>query len=131
MPIPADRLQDPIGLLEQRLFTAVEEGDLKVVRECYHPDAVVHNHAFGTTANRDEMLEVVSALAASVTGFRYEEVTTHRTENGFVREHLVTGTTGSGAQFAVPVCCVVDVVDGQIWRINEYADSRRLETIGL
>lgn len=44
------------------------------------------------------------------------------TDEGFVLQIVVEGTTTGGTPFSVPACLVVAVQDGLITRIDEYAD---------
>lgn len=44
------------------------------------------------------------------------------TDEGFVLQIVVEGTTKGGVAFRVPACLVVAVDDGLITRIDEYAD---------
>jgi ketosteroid isomerase-like protein len=54
---------------------------------------------------------------------------TATTESGFVLELTMTGRTKLGDDVTVPTCLIVDVADGAITRIAEYADTRQVKPL--
>jgi len=108
------------------LFDAIEAGDIEAVRSLYAPDVVVWHNTDGKEQGADENLRTLAWCVRHIRGMRYEDVRCFETPSGFVEQHTLRGTTGSGAELAVPACLVVSVRDGLIARIDEYLDSAQL-----
>lgn len=112
--------------LAERLFTAVERGDVEALREIYAPDAPIWHNTDQRVQTVEENLRTIRWIAANVKGFRYEEIRRTVTETGFVEQHLTRGTGPGGAEFNIPACIVCTVVDGRITRLDEYLDSAQV-----
>jgi ketosteroid isomerase-like protein len=122
---------DHVGVAE-RFFAAIAAGDAGAVRAACAPDAeLVVNGAPETTMPVDVMAGRVAEIARHIPDFRYEDVRCEATASGFVREHVMCGTSPAGAAFAAPACCVGRVASGRLTRIDEYADPAKLAELGL
>lgn len=107
----------------ERLFAAIEAGDIEAVRALYSPHVTVwHNHD-GLTQSLDENLRVLGWMSKHLPGARYTEVRRSATDSGFVQQHVLVATNRNGREIAVPACIVADVADGRITRLDEYLDS--------
>lgn len=107
----------------QRLFAAIEAGDIDAVRALYSDDAVVWHNTDGVAQTRAENLRTLAWVVEHLGHRRYEEVTCHPTATGFVQQHVLRARGPNGATVEVPACLVATVVDGRITRIDEYLDS--------
>lgn len=114
-----------------RLFTAIEQGDVAVVRAVSGEEMVLRNHGAGVTFSLDDLCDDVLKLADQIPDFHYEDILCEVTDTGFVRRHIARGTSPGGDAFAVPVCCVGTVQGGLVTALDEYADSILLATVGL
>jgi len=109
-----------------RLFAAIEAGDADGVAACYGPDTVIWHNYTGVEQPAADNLMVLRWLIANVTGIRYEIVRREPLPDGFVQQHVLHGTTGTGAELRVPSCMVIRVDGDRIARIDEYLDSAQL-----
>jgi ketosteroid isomerase-like protein len=118
-------LADALDVAE-RLFAAIEAGDVEAVRSVYAPDAEIwHNHD-GVAQSVDENLRVLGWLVTRCSDLRYTEVRRSATDGGFVQQHVLRLTSPAGEALAIPACIVGTVVDGRIARIDEYLDSAQI-----
>jgi ketosteroid isomerase-like protein len=106
----------------ERLFTALEAGDVEAVRALYAPEARVWHNFDGVEQTVEENLRTLAWFARNVPGRRYEEVRRQATATGFVQQHVLRGTA-PGGKLEMPACIVATVVDGKITRIDEYLDT--------
>lgn len=126
-----DNRQSTIGNLQlaERLFDAVERGDVDALREIYAPNCEIWHNTDQQVQTVDQNLRTIGWIAANVSNFRYEEIQRQATETGFVEQHLTRGTGPSGKEFTVPACIVCTVVDGRITRLDEYLDSAQVAAL--
>jgi uncharacterized protein len=109
--------------LAERLFSAVERGDLDALRQLYAPTAEIWHNTDQQVQTLEQNLSTIAWIAANVKDFRYEDIQRQATETGFIEQHMTRGTGPSGKEFAIPACIVCTVVDGRITRLDEYLDS--------
>jgi ketosteroid isomerase-like protein len=115
--------------IADRLFAAIEKGDVDGVAALYTDDVVIWHNFDGISQPRDANLVVLAWMANNVDNLRYEEVQRHAIDGGFVQQHVLRGTTKKGAELEVPSCLIVRVDDGRIARIDEYLDTAHLEPL--
>lgn len=110
------------GLVIDRMFAALSSGDLAAAAECFMPDARVW-HSFDCVAH--DLAGIMAEWEGLVANFAqrdFVDVRRQPTPDGFVQQHVMTGTTTSGARKAWPVCIVVRIEGGRIARLDEYID---------
>lgn len=108
----------------ERLFTAIERGDVAAIREIYAPDAKIWHNNDGKTQTVDENLAVLKWVVENIGEISYSDARRQATETGFVQQHVLRGRLkGSGKMFELPACIVCTVEDGRITRLDEYLDS--------
>jgi ketosteroid isomerase-like protein len=112
--------------IARRLRDALMAGDVEAVGAIYHEDMVGWRNFDDRELNQRQMLKVVAFLASDVRDLRYEEVRVHATPTGFVQQHVLRATARDGRAVACPACLVVEVMDGQIRRLDEYLDAQAL-----
>jgi ketosteroid isomerase-like protein len=108
--------------IADRLFRAIEQGDVATLRELYSPDIKVWHNFDQREQNIDENLATLEWLMARLTNRRYDVSRRDVIDGGFLQLHVLRGTTRSGADFALPAAIVVSVTDGKVTRIDEYLD---------
>lgn len=114
--------EDALDVAE-RFFAAIEAGDIDAVQGIYAPDAVVWHNNDGVEQTVEENLRVLRWVVRNVADRRYEEVRRHRTDGGFVQQHVLRGRAPNGAALEMPACIVCAVEGGRITRLDEYLDS--------
>ena len=109
--------------IADRLFAAIEAGDLDTVRALYAPDAVIWHNTDGTEQTVEQNLRVLRWVVDHLPDRRYEEVRRSPTPTGFVQQHVLRCTRDDGTRVEVPACLVVTCHKGRIVRLEEYLDS--------
>ena len=113
-----------------RLFKAIERGDVDAVRSIYSPDCKVWHNNDGLNQSADENLRVLKWVVDNVDERSYTEIRRQPTPTGFVQQHVMRGRLkSSGKQFALPACIVCIVDDGRITRLDEYLDSAHVAAL--
>jgi ketosteroid isomerase-like protein len=112
-----------------RLFAAVERGDLDAVRAIYAPDAVIWHNNDGVVQTVDENLRVLAWSTSRIAAFRYEDVCRTATAEGFIEQHVLRGRAPNGEELHVAACIVCTVADGRITRLDEYFDSAQIAAL--
>ena len=115
--------------LADRLFAAIEAGDIDAVRDLYAPDAVVWHNTDGVEQDVEANLATLRWCADNLGGMRYADVRRRVDDDGFVQQHVLVAGSRSGVEVAVPACIVATVRDGRIARIDEYLDSAQVERL--
>ena len=115
--------------LADRLFAAIEKGDVDTVAALYADDAVIWHNFDGIEQPRDANLVVLAWMTRNVDKLRYEDIQRHDIEGGFAQQHVLRGKTKAGADLEVPSCLVVHVDGGRITRIDEYLDTAQLQVL--
>jgi ketosteroid isomerase-like protein len=120
-------MSEPDALeIAKRLRDGLMAGDVEAVGAIYHEDMIGWRNFDGRELNQRQMLKIVAFLASDVRDLRYEEVRVHATPTGFVQQHVLRATARDGRAVACPACLVVEVMDGQIRRLDEYLDAQAL-----
>jgi len=113
-------------VIGERFFKAIERGDLEAIRAIYAPDVRVWHAHDGLEQGLDDNLLVLGWVSRNVKQLRYTKVRRERTENGFVQQHVLRGTSLAGEELEIPACLVVRIEGGRIVRIDEYLDPATL-----
>jgi ketosteroid isomerase-like protein len=115
--------RDAVLALATRFQEASEAGDVETLRSVYAPDAVVWHNVDAREQSVDEVLAMTPWIREHLRGLRHVDVRRHRTDHGYVQQHVLRATTPSDAELAVPACIVVEVRDGLVTRLDEYLDT--------
>jgi ketosteroid isomerase-like protein len=107
----------------ERLFAAIQAGDVEGVRAIYAPDVRVWHNFDMTVQTADENLRVLAWMVRKVRGLRYEDIRRVEIPGGFVQQHVLRGTAPNGQPIDVPAAMFCTVVDGRITRLEEYLDT--------
>ena len=112
-----------ITTLADRLFGAIEAGDVDAVRACYAPDIGVWHNFDEKTQSLEENLATLSWMVGRLGDRRYEISRRDVFADGLWQLHVLRGTvTATGAPFAMPAAMLLTMADGRITRIAEYLD---------
>ena len=107
-----------------RLFAAIERGDIEAVKAVYSPDVKIWHNNDGLIQTRDQNLAVLKWVIENVLDRSYSETRRQQTPTGFVQQHVMRGKLkSSGREFALPACIICTVEGGRITRLDEYFDS--------
>jgi ketosteroid isomerase-like protein len=108
----------------ERLFSAIERGDVYAIRNIYAPGAKIWHNTDGVEQTADQNLAVLGWVASNIGELSYTDVRRSPTTTGFVQQHVMRGRMkSSGREFALPACIVCTVTGGRITRLDEYLDS--------
>jgi ketosteroid isomerase-like protein len=108
----------------ERLFKAIERGEVATIREIYAPTAKIWHNNDGATQTVEQNLAVLGWVVANISEIAYTEIRRQPTPTGFVQQHVMRGRLkSSGKEFSLPACIVCTVEGGRITRLDEYLDS--------
>jgi len=108
--------------LADRMFRAIEQGDLDALRDCYDPGIVVWANMDQRETDLDQSMRLLGWLCAKLGDRRYDVSRRDLIPGGFLQEHVLRGTAPDGTAIAMPACIIAAVADGRITRIHEYLD---------
>lgn len=109
-----------------RFFNALLAGDAATLDDVFAPDAIFWQNFALRDIPKAEFLPGFVGLAKLIPDIHFEEVRRMGTPDGFVEQHILCGTTPSGARLRAYGCFVVSVRDGRITRLDEYLDPQQL-----
>lgn len=110
-----------------RLFAALEAGDLAAVAALWSDDILVWRLGGGRERDKARALKVIEWFLGVTSQRRYEILDRRVFEGGFVQQHLLHATGTNGTPLSFRACLVVQVgADGLITRIDEYLDPADL-----
>ena len=108
--------------LADRMFRAIERGDLEALRDCYDPGIVVWANMDQRETDLDQSMRLLGWLCAKLGDRRYDVSRRDLIPGGFLQEHVLRGTAPDGTKLEMPACLVVTIEDEKITRLDEYLD---------
>jgi uncharacterized protein len=108
--------------LAERMFRAIEQGDLAALRDCYDPGIVVWANFDGKEQNLDQSMRLLGWLCTKLGDRQYDVQRREIIAGGFLQEHTLRGVAPDGTTIAMPACIIATVAGGRITRIHEYLD---------
>jgi ketosteroid isomerase-like protein len=106
------------------LSTAFETGDLEAIADLYADDVVVWHNFDQLGRTREQALSSAAWVAAEIEDFTVGDRWAAAVEGGYVQQCVFRGRMrSSGEVLEMPSMLRVHVRDGQVTRIEEYADS--------
>jgi len=122
-----DAAADPVdqpGVLDiaDRLFRAIEQGDLDTVRSLYAPDIVVWANFDSRDQDLERSMKVLAWMCTKMRDRHYDVRRRDVIPGGFLQEHVLRGTAPDGSSIAMPACIIATVADGRITGMHEYLD---------
>jgi uncharacterized protein len=115
--------------LADRMFRAIEDGDLDALVACYDPEIVVWANIDSRPKDLERSLRVIEWLISRLSDRRYDVTRRQVIVGGFLQEHVLRGTAPDGSAVAMPACIVADVAHGRITRVHEYLDPAGAEAL--
>lgn len=118
----ATAMRTVLGVAD-RLFGAIEDGDVARVEQLFGPDIAVRKTGDERDNDRRRSVRIIGWFIDSTTDRRYEILDRQVFDGGFVQQHVLHAHGRNGALVALRVCIVIKVgADGLITRIDEYFD---------
>lgn len=119
---------DEAAGVARELLRALEMDDDDAVRACCADDVVFWNN-LDVERSVDEVLVVHAAERRHVPDLHFEDVRIRATEDGYVQQATIRGTTTTDVDVTIPVCAVVTVANGRVSRLEEYVSSSHVRPI--
>jgi len=105
-----------------RLFAAIENGDIATVRQLWADDIVVWRVA-DRDSDKQRALRVIEWFIGATIDRRYQILDRRFFDGGFVQQHILHANGRDGGSIAMRVGIIIKVgADGLISRIDEYFD---------
>ncbi len=117
--------------LADRIMRAIEQSDVETITACYAPDACIWHNFDGKEQSVDENLRTIRWIDKRLKNRKYQIVSRHSFDGGYVQQHVLTGTLNNGQDFRMPACLIVTVRDGRIARLEEYLDSAHTQSLQI
>ncbi|WP_101948830.1 nuclear transport factor 2 family protein [Mycobacterium sp. 3519A] len=119
-------IAETIADVADRLFGAIQNGDIAAVEQLWAPDVVVWKVA-DRERDKARALRVIDWFVGATTERRYEILERKFFEGGFVQQHILHARGHTGGLISMRVCIVIKVGDdGLISRIDEYFDPAEI-----
>jgi ketosteroid isomerase-like protein len=113
-----------------RLFAAIERGDIAELTAMWADDVMVWRQGGGRERDKSRALAVIEWLVDATARRRYEVLDRQVFDGGFVQQHLLHVTTARGTEVALRACLVIKLSEhGLIRRIDEYLDPAELNPL--
>ncbi len=109
--------------LADRIFAAIEAGDVENVASLYADDAVIWHNTDQVEQSKAANVAVLGWLVRNTASREYREVRRSIIDDGFVQQHVLHIEFGDGRSADLPACLVVRVAGDKITRLDEYLDG--------
>jgi ketosteroid isomerase-like protein len=121
---------DTDSAVADRLFGAIERGDIDLVAELFSPNVAVWHSGDDRDSDHTRSVKIINWLTATTADRRYEILDRQLFDGGFVQQHVLHATAHTGASIAMRVCIVIKVGrDGLISRVDEYFDPAEMSPL--
>jgi ketosteroid isomerase-like protein len=128
--LPQPNLRSTVADVADRLFAAIENGDVTAVGDMWSDGVAVWKSAEPEDQPKDRSMRVIGWFIKTTTERRYEILDRQFFDGGFVQQHVLHAAGRNGGLISVRVCIVIKLgADGLINRIDEYFDPRELEPL--
>lgn len=115
--------------IADRLFKAIERGEVNALAEIYAPDAQIWHNTDGKVEAPQQNLSGLRQFVALSSVRAYTEIRRAPTPSGFVQQHVLRAQLKNGREFVLPACIICVVKNGRITRLDEYLDSAPLSAL--
>ncbi len=113
-----------------RLFAAIENGDVAAVEALWDDDVAVWKSAEPEEQAKKRAVRVIGWFVGATTERRYEILDRQFFDGGFVQQHVLHAEGKGGGSISLRVCIVIKVgTNGLITKIDEYFDPAGLEPL--
>lgn len=118
---------DTVTSVADRLFSAIEAGDVPTVADMWSADVAVWRVGASRDQDKTRAIKVIDWFVSSTAERHYEVLSREVFDGGFVQHHVLHATGLTGVPVSMRVCIVIRVsADGLISRIDEYFDPAAL-----
>ncbi|MFE4503203.1 nuclear transport factor 2 family protein [Rhodococcus sp. NPDC056743] len=114
--------------LADKMFGALELGNVAVLDEIYHDDVKIWHNWDNAEQSREDNLRILSGIPTRYDDFGYDDPRCVALEDGFVRQHVIRASIGDKT-VNVPTIFRVYVDGGKVRRIEEYLDAGQLRKV--
>ncbi|WP_406632412.1 nuclear transport factor 2 family protein [Amycolatopsis sp. WGS_07] len=126
----ADALTATDFSVVDRMFGAIEKGDMDELRTCFAPGARAWQNYNEKDLTVDRVIAILGRLCALSTVRTFEDQRVTAVGSQLFRQHTLTAMLRSGRQLRLPVMMRVEVdSDGLVARLEEYYDSRATDVL--
>ena len=115
-------MNEPAMQTADKLFRAIESGDVDAIRNIYTPDTKIWHNNDGIAQSVEQNLATLKWVINNIKDVKYTDVRRQPTPRGFVQQHVLRGRF-KDKEIALPACIVCTVEGGHITRLDEYLDS--------
>jgi ketosteroid isomerase-like protein len=115
--------------LAVRMFAAVAAGDKDELLRTHAADCVVWHSFDEREVDLDTVFKILGALADNLKDVRFENQRRQALPDGFLQQHVITGTLSNGDALRMPSCMIIRVSDGQVTRVEEYIDGPAIRSL--
>lgn len=113
-----------------RMFGAIEKGDMDELRTCFAPGALSWQNRNEKDLDVDTVIAILGRLCAVSTVRAFEDQRSTVVGSQLFRQHTLTAVLRSGRQLRLPVMMRVEVDSGGlVARLEEYYDSRATDVL--
>lgn len=105
-----------------RFSAALERGDGEAARAFYAPDARIWHNFDDYEQSVDENLRTLAWMHRKLPVRTYNILRREILHDGWIQQHVLEATLPDGRPFRMAACCVVQMKDGLITRLDEYLD---------
>ncbi|WP_420453178.1 nuclear transport factor 2 family protein [Ilumatobacter sp.] len=119
---------DDTAALAERVFAAIEAGDLDAVSRMWADDVEVWHNDDGVVQTKGENLKVLGWIVRNTASRAYLDVVRHVHADGFAQRHVLRLEFDDGRTADIPAAIFVGVRAGQVVRVDEYLDSAHVAT---
>jgi ketosteroid isomerase-like protein len=116
---------EDIHAFSDRFLACLERGDIDQARSFYAPDARIWHNFDECEQTVDENLKLLAWMHRKLPVRKYRLVRRELLHDGWLQQHVVEATLPDGQPFQMPACCVIQMKDGLITRLEEYLDPAR------
>ena len=111
-----------IHAFSDRFSAALERGDGEAARAFYAPDARIWHNFDDYEQSVDENLRTLAWMHRKLPVRTYNILRREILHDGWIQQHVLEATLPDGRPFRMAACCVVQMKDGLITRLDEYLD---------
>jgi len=108
--------------LARTFLDAIERGDIVAARACYSDDAVIWHNFDNKEKTVDENMISLEKWKKYVINRTYDLQRLELLSNGYLQQHILSGTTNNGVNILVHACVICTVSNNKITRLEEYLD---------
>ena len=121
---------DTCAAVADRLFDAIERGDIATVGAMFDPEVAVWHSGDDRDSDHARSVKIIDWFIRTTADRTYQILDLQLFAGGFVQQHILHATARTGASIAMRVCIVIKVGDdGLIRRVDEYFDPAEMSPL--